>query len=290
MDFLESDWPLTGGKRTIAYGGGVQSTALMVLAAQGRIDFGTLLFCNVGDDAEHPDTLAYVRDVAMPYAEATGVEIVELRKRRVRGQFVGVESLYQRLISEGSRSLPIPVRMDNGAPGTRACTQTYKLEVMAKWHKDHGATSQNPAHVAIGFSTDEAHRIERARPRKWEVVEYPLLDIPAGSSGLHLSRADCMTVISRAGLPVPGKSSCWFCPLHRPAFWAEMRRDRPDLFWRAVELERLLNERRDKLGKDHVYLTRFGRPLDEAIAEAQSELPDDGADDEGYCMSGACGR
>jgi len=275
--------------RTIAYGGGVQSTALLVLAAQRRIDYPVALFCNVGEDAEHPDTLRYVREVAMPYAAASGIEIVELVKRRVRGAHIGVESLYQRLTREGSRSLPIPVRMSNGAPGTRSCTITYKLDVMAKWHKDHGASPDHPAHVAIGFSTDEAHRIERAQPRAWERVEYPLLDIPAGVSGLHMNRDDCMRVIRDAGLPVPGKSSCWFCPMHRPAFWAEMRRDRPDLFWRSVDLEQTLNERRDRLGKDHVWLTRFNRPLDQAIAEAQPDMFADDAD-EGGCMSGVCGR
>jgi len=45
--------------RAISYGGGVQSTALVVLAAQGVIDFPLALFANVGEDAE-PDTIRYV--------------------------------------------------------------------------------------------------------------------------------------------------------------------------------------------------------------------------------------
>ena len=56
--------------------------------------------------------------------------------------------------------------------------------------------------------------------------------------------------------------------------WREMRRDDPDTFARAAALEALLNERRDTLGKDHVYLTRFGRPLADAIGEAQPTLFD----------------
>jgi hypothetical protein len=39
--------------RVVSYGGGVQSNALLVLAAQGRIDYRTFLFANVGDDSEH---------------------------------------------------------------------------------------------------------------------------------------------------------------------------------------------------------------------------------------------
>ena len=50
------------GLRVFSYGGGVQSTAALVLAAQGKIDFPTFLFANVGDDSEHPATLRYVRE------------------------------------------------------------------------------------------------------------------------------------------------------------------------------------------------------------------------------------
>lgn len=59
---------MTTQLRTFSYGGGVQSTAALVLPAQARIDFPVFLFSNVGDDSEHPDTLRYVEDVAKPYA------------------------------------------------------------------------------------------------------------------------------------------------------------------------------------------------------------------------------
>ena len=71
--------------RAFSSGGGVQSTAALVLAVQGRIDFPTHLFANVGDDSEAPATLTYVRSVLMPYAAAHGVEFVELHKIRTRG-------------------------------------------------------------------------------------------------------------------------------------------------------------------------------------------------------------
>jgi hypothetical protein len=55
--------PPCGPIRAFSYGGW-QSTAALVLAAQGHIDFRTFLFANVGDDSEHPATLAYIRDHA----------------------------------------------------------------------------------------------------------------------------------------------------------------------------------------------------------------------------------
>lgn len=46
--------------KVFSFGGGQQSVAALVLAAQGRIDYRTFLFANVGDDSERKGTLAYV--------------------------------------------------------------------------------------------------------------------------------------------------------------------------------------------------------------------------------------
>jgi hypothetical protein len=146
--------------RAVAYGGGVQSTALMVLAAQRRIDFGVFLFANVGADSEDPATLQYVERHAKPYAAVHGIQLVELhRVRRDRT----VETLYGRLTRDGSRSLPIPVRMSNGAPGTRSCTADFKVKVIGRWLKAHGATGAAPAVLAVGISLDEIERVNQRR-------------------------------------------------------------------------------------------------------------------------------
>src|SRR5262245_23073751 len=128
----------------------------MVLAAQGRIGFKVFLFANVGEDSEHPDTLRYVREVAAPFASRAGIELVELHRVPTRGRHRGtIETLYGRLTRLGSRSLPIPVRMSNGAPGTRSCTADFKVRVIGAELRRRGATVDQPATVALGISTDE---------------------------------------------------------------------------------------------------------------------------------------
>lgn len=261
-----------------SYGGGVQSTAALVLAARGVIDFPVFLFANVGNDSEDPATLDYLEQYAKPYAALHGIQLHELHRVRRDGTH---ETLYGRLTRPGSRSLPIPVRMSNGAPGTRSCTVDFKIRVIGRWLKAHGASADNPATVGIGISLDEIQRVNNRRAMPYEQPTYPLLDHDP-----PLRRHDCQQIIRAAGLPVPPKSACWFCPFRRPSTWAETRRDRPDLFHRACDLENLLNARRAALGKDPVYLTRFNRPLAAAVATAQDTLP--GFDDDALCDNGAC--
>ena len=60
--------------KVISYGGGVQSTAMIVLATQGLIPGVTdALFSNVGDDSEYPATLTFVRDIMTPWAAERGI-------------------------------------------------------------------------------------------------------------------------------------------------------------------------------------------------------------------------
>ena len=266
----------------ISYGGGVQSTAMLVLAAQGRLgyDIDAALFANVGDDSEHPATLDYVRGVAIPWAADRGLPVHELKRIKRDGS---AETLWGRLMKPESRSLPIPVRMpDTGAPGTRSCTKDFKIGVVGRWLKKNGASKDDPATVCIGISTDEITRVSNKRVEPYERPVYPLID-------LGLDRSACQRVIAEAGLPVPGKSSCFFCPFHRPQMWSEMRRDEPELFWKSADLEATLIARRHDLGRVPVYLTRFGKPLPEAVGEAQAMLPGFSPDidtcDEGYCWT-----
>lgn len=178
--------------RCFSYGGGTQSTAALVLAAQGDLDFRTFIFSNVGADSERPATLTYVEDIAKPYAEAHGLELVEVRKVLRDGT---PQTLMER-IDKTPRSIPIPVRMGaDGAPGNRTCTAEFKIRVIEKELKRRGATKELRATVGIGISTDEVERAgSRIDPKSpVQLREYPLID-------RGLSRADCQRIIQDAGL------------------------------------------------------------------------------------------
>lgn len=260
--------------RIFSYGGGVQSTAALVLAVQGKIDYPVFIFANVGDDSEHPDTLRYVHDIAMPYATANGIELIELRPTR-RGENI---SLYEDVLRTDAKGIAIPVRAANGAPGIRACTNQYKVQPIARETKRRGASKDTPAVLGLGISLDEIERMNSSRIA-WHVFDYPLVE-------LRLARDSCERIVRNAGLPVPPKSACWFCPFLHMARWKEMQIHEPDLFTRAVVFERDVNVKQRRMGKPDVYFTRYARPLDVLFGSEQSNMFEEFDDtcESGFCM------
>jgi len=260
----------------LSYGGGVQSTAMLVLAAECVIPHRLALFANVGADSENPRTLDYIERYTKPYAATHGIELVELHKRDKHGTPV---TLYGRLMSS-ERSIDIPMRMSNGAPGNRNCTETFKINVIKAELKRRGATNNDPAELAMGISMDEYQRMRTASGVPFYTLAYPLIE-------RRMDRAACMALIGRVGLPVPPKSSCTFCPYQRLRQWKALMHEQPDRFAQAVELEQVMIARRAMLGKDPIYLTSAGKPLDEAVVDdGQLSLFDGGSCDiAGYCAA-----
>lgn len=270
--------PIEFPLRVVAHGGGVQSTALLVLSAQRKIDFPVHLFCNVGDDSEHPASLKYVREVSIPYANEHGVELLELHRTWKDGR----EPLTLKQLELHRKGVSIPMRGAlTGAPMSRGCTADFKVAVISKWLRAHGATKETPATIGIGFSVDEMERAKQSQDAR-EIRQFPLLE-------LGLTRQDCLNLIADAGLPEPGKSSCYFCPFHRPQVWAEMRRDEPELFEKAAQFEDDIRAKEIEAGRPAPFLTRLGRPLRECIGPAQDTLPGFGSDiGEDGCDEGVC--
>lgn len=259
-----------------SYGGGIQSTALLVLAAQGKINYTTFLFANVGEDSENPATIEYVRAIAVPYAQSHGIEVIEVARVKQDGTR---ETLYGRITRPGSKSIGIPVRMSNGAPAMRACTSDFKIQVIDKWLREHGAKKEG-AVVALGISLDEFQRARNDSGLPWKKLVYPLLD-------MRLDRQDCTNIIRDAGLLIPPKSSCWFCPYHSLRTWQTMRQEEPELFWKANDLEHFINMRRRTHGQDSVWFTDKGKSLEQVTTDlVQNDLfsSEDDMCESGYCF------
>ena len=284
-----TDRNVSADLRVFSFGGGVQSTAVLCLAAQNKAQYDHFVFAHVGTDSENPDTLDYIERYAKPFCEAHGLSFVTVQKT-VRGIKDPVTLVGE--LRRAKKSVIIPVRMaGSGALGNRNCTTDFKIRVIDKFIK---STKTERAIVGLGISLDEFDRardtnwhdvesVTAKTPRKlgfWKRREYPLLD-------LRLNRASCLALITSMGLPVPPKSSCFFCPFHDKTTWIELKRKRPDLFAQAVEIEKVCNSKRVDIGRDGVFLHPSLRPLTEAVGDQLPLWPDENEEncaDAGYCM------
>jgi hypothetical protein len=259
-------------------GGGVQSSACLVLAAQKVIPYRTFIFANVGNRAEDPRTIAYIQKTLKPYAAAHGIEWIDVQRRRRDGTPV---DLYDELLRPETRSVGIPVRMKrSGAPGRRSCTVDFKILPIAKWIKRNapGCT------LGKGISTDEPHRATPTRETDCYTSAYPLIE-------LGYSRTKCLAIVADAGLPQPPKSACWFCPYTSTDKWTILRQERPELFKKAADLERFINQKLKALGRDEVFMSSAGQrrllPLESAIPNQPGLFPE-WIDEQDGCESGYC--
>ena len=272
----------TAENSAFSFGGGVQSTAALVLASQGQINYKRFVFSNVGRLSENPETLEYIEKYSKPFASASGIEIIEVCKRNRAGRAV---DLYTHLLKP-QRSIDIPVRTeDQGKPGNRHCTLHWKTKVVGQWAKQN-----NIRLLGLGISIDEIHRVRSSSRYEEEFGykhNYCLID-------LGLSRQDCLQIINDAGLPPPPKSSCWFCPYKTLEQWRYTEAEHPDLFKKAIGLEKTLSERAVSLSTDKKrytkrYMTAAGArghmSLADVLKDKQLSLLEQDLDncDSGYC-------
>jgi hypothetical protein len=88
----------------------------------------------------------------------------------------------------------------------------------------------------IGYDADEPQRKANAivtdiQDKKYD-YRYPLID------DWGWGRKECQEVIQSVGLPLPGKSSCFFCPSMKKREIRELHNLHPNLFERALAIER----------------------------------------------------
>lgn len=146
-------------------------------------------------------------------------------------------------------------------------------------------------HKYIGYDAGETRRIQHAAPideadKKYE-KHYPLYE-------WGWTREECVRVIERAGLPRPGKSSCFFCPSMKKKEIQALWENYPDLFERAIALEHGSAETNTSvkgLGRDWSWESYYNEFMaNKEFEEAQLTFDQLFPDSPGGCLCGApCG-
>lgn len=191
----------------LSYGGGVNSTALAILLADGKLpQYMPWKSIFADTKAERPETYAYIERFTKWLAER-GIELITVvGGPENKGE--PVIERWKRLNVTGSRLI-------------RACTDKAKIKPIEHYIKTQ---CNDESMRLIGIAADESHRV-RDDPKQC----YPLVD-------LGIDRAGCVEIIRAAGLCVPVKSGCWCCPFLRVGEILELARD-PERSAVVVELE-----------------------------------------------------
>jgi len=234
----------------VSYGGGVQSTALVVLAMRERWAIDEIVHVDLVD-AESPRTREYVDYFRRWLRDGYGRDITVIERNMYRDML------------DNPEFTPVPWRArDASFMLSRQCTRQYKVSPMQRYLYDRYPGER--IRLMLGISVDEYHRMRDSSAARIEHV-YPLVD-------RRLTRWRCQEIIGRAGLALPWKSSCWFCPYRSlESQWALVQRY-PDLAGMASLLEDRINASRRSRGKGEIVVLRV----------------DASAEQEDFCEAGYC--
>jgi hypothetical protein len=256
--------------RLLSLGAGVQSTTLLMLAAEGRLPgLDGAIFSDTGWEPAavytHLDRLD--REVAQP----AGIPIYRVSAGNIRDDALNPEHRFA--------SMPLFIRNTDGGDGMtrRQCTSEYKLKPIKRQVRqllgyEHPRPIPRGMHAEqwIGISRDEFGRAKDSGIGYLKSV-FPLLDLDGAADGREgWTRSDCLRYLRTRGWASTPKSACIGCPFHGNAQWRKLRSEQPDEWADAVAFDHAIragNARGNANGKPllgEAYLHRSRLPLDEA--------------------------
>ncbi|MEO3750781.1 hypothetical protein [Streptomyces sp. B6B3] len=248
--------------RVLSLGAGVQSTTLLLMAADGRLPgLDAAVFADTGWEPravyEHLDRIE--REIAQP----ASIPIMRVSSGNIRSDALNPSKRFA--------SMPLHILNPDGRPGMarRQCTGQYKIRPIKEKVREllgYPHPQRVPAGVFveqwIGISVDEFDRAKDAD------VAYMRNRFPLIEHGL--SRADCLRLLRSRGFGGTPKSACLGCPYHGNAQWRALRDGSPEEWRDVVEFDAAIrtgNARATATGTPllgRAFLHRSRRPLDEA--------------------------
>jgi hypothetical protein len=219
----------------VAYGMGVDSTAMLIGLRNRKVQADLILFADTG--SEKPETMAYL-PVIQAWLARYGFPSITVFKRH--SPRAGDTSLHAECLRK--RVLP------SLAYGGHSCSLKWKVDPQWRFTQQHfGWDRRRQAWPHGPFVTkligyDAGPRDSRRRANavgKWPPghhYRYPLAE-------WGWAREDCAQQILVEGLPLPVKSACWMCPASKRDEVDWLAAAHPELGETAVEMERRAHAR-----------------------------------------------
>lgn len=208
----------------INFGGGANSTALVISCFQLGHRPDWILFCDTG--SEKPETYAAI-DRLRAWVDERGFTPISIT-RWDRQEPLENGATFESLEDYSLRTRYMPSK----AYGLAGCSDKYKTQPAERWRRERGFERTV---YALGYDAGETRRVTRPKcARREGVYEEPWYPLFAWG----ITRKDCNAIIANAGLPPVPKSACFFCPNMKPHEWRALSVTHPELFARALEIER----------------------------------------------------
>lgn len=210
----------------VSFGGGTNSTAMIIGMYQKGIPIDLILFADTG--AERPETYKYI-DIFNNWLKEHGlIEITVVKYTDKNGNILTLEQDCMKVCN-----------LPSIAYGFKTCSGKHKIGPQDKFCNNYDQCKEiwkqgEKVIKYIGYDAGEERRKTNAfafdiQDKKYKRI-YALIDW-----GWY--REDCERVILEEGLPLPGKSSCFFCPSMKKQEIRDLRKNHPDLFDRAITIE-----------------------------------------------------
>lgn len=205
----------------IAYGGGANSTAMLIEMRRRSIEPDLILFADTG--GELPETYRHVAEVSAWALQQWSIPIHAVRKVTRKGSSLTLE---QNCLNE--HMLP------SIAYGFKSCSLKYKVQPQDKfvnhWEPAKAAWKNRlKCTKAIGYDAGEERRAKIKSDDRYDYW-YPLIE-------WQIHREDCLSICRSEGF-IPAKSACFFCPSMKKREIVKLAEHHPALFDRAVAMER----------------------------------------------------
>jgi len=209
----------------VAFGGGVDSTAMILGLYEKQLPIDLILFADTG--GERPETYTHINNFSK-WLVSKGLPGITIVKRTRK------DGSYESLEEESLRSKTLP----SIAYGYKKCSLKHKVGPQDKycnhWQPalDWWKTGQKCVKY-IGYDAGETRRADNAAKRndpKYEYI-YPLIE-------WQWEREDCLDALKRHEIINVGKSACFFCPSSKPKEIVDLYEKHPDLLERALNIEK----------------------------------------------------
>ena len=214
----------------ISFGGGINSTALIIECWKREVPIIGISFANTG--GEKPETYEFIARFKQWAHSKKLPPIITVRHK---------STLEQTCLDGGW--------LPSIAYGHRGCSRKFKGDVQDKLRNNLPECKKiwergEKINLFLGIDYGEPRRIryvetgqkelfdrpkEKGEQKKYQFF-YPLYE-------WGMTRHDCIKTIKEVGLPVPPKSSCFFCPASKPHEIIRLQQTHPELFERAIRLE-----------------------------------------------------